>query len=107
MGGLFGIGGPIYASYMSRRTNDYGKIRATMAAIFTVSTAVRIAAFVIAGFFLDKAVWWGVAIIFPFMFIGLGIGHRLHGKLKTKHLSIFVSVLLVASGISLIARTFE
>ena len=107
MGGLFGIGGPIYATYMSRRTNDYGKMRATMAAIFTFSTGVRIAAFVIAGFFLDAAVWWGVAIILPFMFIGLNTGHRLHGKLKTKHLSIFVSVLLVASGVSLAARAIS
>lgn len=106
MGGLFGIGGPFYASYMSRRTNDYGKMRATMAAIFTVSTGLRIAAFVIAGFFLDRAVWWGVAIILPFMFIGLNIGHKLHGKLQTKHLSIFVSVLLIASGVSLIAKPF-
>jgi uncharacterized membrane protein YfcA len=106
MGGLFGIGGPIYATYMSRRTNDYGKMRATMAAIFTVSTGVRIAAFIVAGFFLDPAVWWGVAIILPFMFIGLNIGHRLHGKLDSKHLSYFVSLLLVASGISLVARLF-
>lgn len=104
MGGLFGIGGPIYASYLSRRTNDFAKMRATMAAIFTVSTGARIVAFLIAGFFLDPAVWWGVAIILPFMFIGLNAGHRLHGKLQTKHLSIFVSVLLIASGVSLAVR---
>jgi len=106
MGGLFGIGGPIYATYMSRRTNDYGKMRATMAAIFTVSTAFRIAAFLIAGLLLDEKVWWGFAIILPFMFIGLNIGHRLHGKLERKHLSIFLSVLMIASGVSLVARAF-
>jgi len=106
MGGLFGIGGPIYATYMSRRTNDYGKMRATMAAIFTVSTAFRIAAFLFAGFLLDTQVWWGFAIVLPFMFIGLNIGHRLHGKLERKHLSIFLSILLVVSGISLVARAF-
>ena len=106
MGGLFGIGGPIYATYMSRRTNDYGKMRATMAAVFTVSTAFRIAAFLIAGLLLDARVWWGFAIVLPFMFIGLHMGHRLHGKLRQKHLSIFISVLLIASGISLVARAF-
>lgn len=105
-GGLFGIGGPIYATYMSRRTNDYAKMRATMAAIFTVSTAFRIAAFLIAGLLLDVQVWWGFAIILPFMFIGLNIGHRLHGTLKREHLSIFLSVLLIASGASLVARAF-
>ncbi|NIO43766.1 MAG: TSUP family transporter, partial [Burkholderiales bacterium] len=106
VGGLFGIGGPIYATYMSRRTNDYAKMRATMAAIFTVSTAFRIVAFLIAGFFLDREVWWGVAVILPFMLIGLNIGHKLHGKLERKHLSYFISLLLVASGLSLIARVF-
>jgi len=107
IGGLFGIGGPIYATYMSRRTNDFAKMRATMAAIFSVSTAFRIAAFLVAGFMLDPQVWWGFAIILPFMFIGLSIGHKLHGKLERKHLSYFISVLLVASGISLVARVFS
>ena len=77
-----------------------------MAAIFTVSTAFRIAAFLIAGLLLDAKVWWGFAIILPFMFIGLNIGHRLHGKLERKHLSIFLSVLMIASGMSLVARAF-
>ena len=106
MGGLFGIGGPIYATYMSRRTNDHAQMRATMAVIFAVSTAFRIVAFLVAGFLLDAQVWWGFAIILPFMFVGLNIGHKLHGKLQRKHLSMFISVLLIASGISLVARAF-
>lgn len=105
-GGLFGVGGPIYASYLSRRTNDFSKMRATIAAIFTFSTAFRIAAFLISGFLLKADVWWAAAIIWPFMFIGLTIGHRLHGKLKREQLSIFTSVLLIASGLSLVARAF-
>lgn len=106
IGGLFGIGGPIYATYLSRRTNDFARMRATMSAIFTVSTGIRIAAFLIAGLLLNPEVWWGVAIILPFMFIGLNIGHRLHGRLQAKHLSIFISVLLIASGMSLVMRAF-
>lgn len=106
VGGLFGIGGPIYATYMSRRSNDFAKMRATMSAIFTVSTAFRIAAFLVTGLLLGPQVWWGFAIILPFMFIGLNLGHKLHGKLQRTHLSYFISVLLVASGISLVARVF-
>lgn len=105
-GGLFGIGGPIYATYMSRRSNDFARMRATMSIIFAVSTALRIAAFLVAGLLLNPNVWWGFATILPFMFIGLNIGHRLHGKLQPKHLSIFISALLIASGISLVARAF-
>jgi len=106
VGGLFGIGGPIYATYLSRRTNDFARMRATMAAIFTVSTAFRIVAFVVTGLLLDSQVWWGFAIILPFMFVGLNIGHKLHGRLQRAHLSYFISLLLVASGISLVARVF-
>lgn len=106
LGGLFGIGGPIYASYLSRRSNDFSRMRATMAAIFTFSTGFRIIVFLISGLLLNPEVWWAAALVLPFMFIGLHIGHRLHGKLQRKHLSIFLSVLLVASGLSLAARAF-
>jgi uncharacterized membrane protein YfcA len=105
-GGLFGIGGPVYATYLSRRTNDFARIRATLAAIFTVSTGFRIVTFLISGLLLEPDVWWAAAIIWPFMFVGLHIGHRLHGKLKRKHLSVFMSLLLIASGFSLVTRAF-
>lgn len=105
-GGLFGVGGPIYAMYLARRTHDYSKMRATMSAIFAVSTGFRILVFLVTGFLLQAQVWWTVALILPFMFIGLNIGHRLHGRLKREHLSVFVSLLLVASGLSLVARAF-
>jgi hypothetical protein len=105
-GGLFGIGGPVYATYLSRRTNDFAKMRATISAIFTVSTGFRIIAFLISGLLLQPEVWWAAAIIWPIMFIGLSIGHRLHGKLNRKHLSALISLLLIASGLSLVMRAF-
>lgn len=105
-GGLFGIGGPVYATYLSRRTNDFAKMRATISAIFAVSTGFRVGVFLISGLLLQPEVWWGAVIIWPIMFIGLHIGHRLHGKLNAKHLSVFISVLLIASGISLVMRAF-
>jgi len=105
-GGLFGIGGPVYATYLSRRTNDFAQMRATISAIFTVSTGFRIGAFLISGLLLQPEVWWGAVIIWPIMFIGLNIGHRLHGKLNRKHLSILISLLLIASGLSLVMRAF-
>ena len=105
-GGLFGIGGPVYATYLSRRSNDFAKMRATISAIFTVSTGFRIGVFLISGLLLQPEVWWGAAIIWPIMFIGLNIGHRLHGKLNRKLLSVFMSLLLIASGLSLVMRAF-
>ena len=105
-GGLFGSGGPVYATYLSRRSNDVAKMRATISAIFPVSTRLRLAAFLTSGLLLQPEVWWGAVIFWPIMFIGLNIGHRLHGKLNRKHLSVFMSLLLIASGLSLIMRVF-
>lgn len=103
-GGLFGVGGPIYAMYLSRRTQDYGRMRATLSAIFAVSTGFRIAVFFATGLLLQSQVWWTAALILPFMFVGLNIGHRLHGRLRRSHVSLLISLLLIASGLSLAAR---
>ncbi|MGH8677900.1 MAG: sulfite exporter TauE/SafE family protein [Burkholderiales bacterium] len=105
-GGLFGVGGPIYVTYMSRRTDNYARLRATLSAIFSVSTGFRLIVFLVTGFLLQPQVWWTVLLILPFMYIGLTIGHRLHGRLDAKHLSVFISLLLIASGLSLLLRAF-
>ncbi len=103
-GSLFGMGGPIYAMYMSRRTDDFSRMRATLSAIFAASTEFRILVFLVTGFLLQAQVWWTAALMLPFMFIGLAIGHRLHGRLERRQLSLMVSVLLTASGLSLLIR---
>jgi uncharacterized protein len=103
-GGLFGVGGPIYATYMSRRTDDYARMRATLSAIFSVSTGFRLLVFLATGLLLQSQVWWTAALILPFMFIGLTIGYRLHGRLGHRQIAVFVSLLLIASGLSLVMR---
>jgi uncharacterized membrane protein YfcA len=104
IGGLFGVGGPIYAAYMTARVDDPAKMRATLSAIFSVSTGLRLLVFVFSGLLLQADVWWGVALMLPGMFIGLYIGHHLHGRLGRRQVSVFISVLLVASGLSLLLK---
>jgi uncharacterized membrane protein YfcA len=103
-GGLFGAGGPIYAMYMSRRTGDFSRMRATLSAIFSVSTGFRLLVFLATDLLLQSEIWWTAALILPFMFAGLSIGHRLHGRLAHRQISVFVSLLLIASGLSLAVR---
>ena len=103
-GGLFGVGGPIYVTYMSGRTDDFSRMRATLSAIFTASTGFRLMVFVATGLILTPQVWWAVLLMLPFMYIGLTLGHRLHGRLSGRPLSLFVSLLLIASGLSLLIR---
>ncbi|HEX7955207.1 MAG TPA: sulfite exporter TauE/SafE family protein [Burkholderiales bacterium] len=102
IGGLFGVGGPIYATYMAARIHDPSRMRATMSAVFSFSTGLRVAVYLLSGLLLQKEVWWAFLLLLPAMPVGLAIGHRLHSKLTRRQVGSFVSVLLVISGLSLL-----
>jgi len=102
IGGLFGVGGPIYATYMSARIHDPAKMRATLSAVFSFSTGLRLTVYLISGLMLQFEVWWAFLLLIPAMPVGLAIGHRLHTKLTREQIGRFISVLLVTSGLSLL-----
>lgn len=106
IGGLFGVGGPIYAAYMTARIADVSRMRATLAAVFTFSTGLRVAVYFVSGLALQSEVWWALLILLPIMPIGLAIGHRLHAKLTPQQVGRFISGLLVVSGLSLLWKAF-
>src|SRR5258708_4373093 len=102
IGGLFGVGGPIYATYMAARIHDPSKMRATLSAIFSFSTGLRVTVYLVSGLLLQSEVWWAFLLLLPAMPVGLAIGHRLHARLTREQVGRFISVLLVVSGISLL-----
>jgi uncharacterized protein len=102
IGGLFGVGGPIYATYLTARIPDPSRMRATLSAVFSFSTGLRLTVYVISGLLLQSEVWWAFLLLFPPMPVGLAIGHRLHAKLTREQVGRFISVLLVTSGLSLL-----
>jgi uncharacterized membrane protein YfcA len=102
IGGLFGVGGPIYAAYMTARVPDVSRMRATLAALFTFNTGFRFAVYLASGLIAQADVWWAFLILLPIMPVGLFIGHRLHARLTRDQVGRFISILLVASGISLL-----
>ncbi len=104
LGGLLGVGGPVYAAYMAARMDDPARMRATIATIFSISTGLRLIVFLLSGLLLQTEVWWGVALMLPGMFTGLYIGHRLHGRLGRRQVGAFISLVLVASGVSLLLK---
>ena len=102
IGGLFGVGGPIYATYLAARIPDPVKMRATLSAVFSFSTGLRLTVYVISGLLLQSEVWWAFLLLLPAMPVGLAIGHRLHARLTREQVGRFVSILLIASGSSLL-----
>jgi uncharacterized membrane protein YfcA len=104
IGGVIGIGGPIYAAYMSARMEDPVRIRATISIIFTFSTGLRVVLYLVSGLMLQPQVWWALPLMFPSMVVGLYIGHRLHLNLSRDQVMRMISALLVASGVSVLIK---
>ena len=70
--------------------------------MFSFSTGLRLTVYLIAGLMLESAVWWAFVLLVPAMPVGLFIGHRLHARLTPRQIGHFISVLLLASGLSLL-----
>jgi uncharacterized membrane protein YfcA len=102
----FGVGGPIYVMYLTARGASPDQIRATVPVIFIITTIVRIGLFWAAGLFSLQVLGTAAALL-PVMFLGLWVGHRLHGRLSRAHLVHLIGGLLVVSGASLLARAFS
>ena len=102
---LFGAGGPIYATYMSGRTNDKHVLRSTLSAIIAISAFSRGIAYAVSGLLLHVAILAGALVLVPFVWIGLKVGQRIHMGLTTEQLRRAIGFLLVLTGTTLVLRS--
>ena len=77
-------------------------MRATLSAVFAFSTGLRLVVYLISGLLFQSEVWWAFVLLLPSMPVGLAIGHRLQAKLTREHVGRLLSLLLIASGLSLL-----
>jgi len=103
---VFGAGGPIYATYLSGRLRDKSEIRSTMGTLISISAFIRAGVYAVAGLLLHMAIFAGLAVLAPFVWIGLKLGHRIHTGLTQEQMRRAIGALLVLTGSSLLARTF-
>jgi uncharacterized membrane protein YfcA len=101
---LFGAGGPPYAIYLSRRGLSKEQFRATLAFATMTSISLRVTAFLVTGLLLDLRIWIAAAGVVPAAFAGIALSRRLFLRLSRDTLLRAVSVMLLASGASLIVR---
>ena len=101
---IFGAGGPIYATYLSGRLHDKGELRATVATLIVISAFSRVVIYALAGLLLHLSIFVGVLLLAPFAWLGMTIGQRIHVGLSQSQMRRAVGFILVASGISLLAR---
>jgi uncharacterized membrane protein YfcA len=101
---LFGAGGPPYAIYLSHRGLTKEQFRATMGFATLTSISLRATAFLLTGLLLDPAVWWAALAVVPAALLGISAARRLFLRISRDALLRAVSLMLLASGGSLVWR---
>jgi len=101
---LFGAGGPPYAIYLSQRGLTKEQFRATLGFATMTSISLRVLAFFVTGVLLDPRVWIAAAVAVPAAFAGIMVSRRVFRLISRDTLLRAVTVMLLASGASLIVR---
>jgi len=101
---VFGAGGPPYAIYLSQRGLTKEQFRATMGFATMTSISLRVVAFLITGLLLRLDVWTAALAVVPAAFIGIAAARRAFSWISREALMKAVSLMLLASGASLVVR---
>jgi uncharacterized membrane protein YfcA len=103
IGTLFGTGGPLYVIYFQLRGLPKSLFRSTIATLFLLDGGLRFSGYVISGFYTREMLIW-IVVSFPIMALGLYIGGRIHTGISQRQFQRAIGVLLVISGIALLAK---
>lgn len=106
LGGLFGSGGFMYASYLTRRLEDREAFRATQAILIGLSTAWRIVLCAATGL-LDLPLLLTALLLLPAVPAGHWLARRIDLRLSRRQLDILLNLLLLAAGALLIWRQWQ
>lgn len=106
-GTLFGAGGPPYAIYLSHRGLAKEEFRATITMTILVSLVMRLTAFVLIGLLADVRVWLVAAACVPAAMLGIAFATRMFTRLSRDAIARAVALLLLVTGVSLMARAFS
>ena len=101
---LYGTGGPIYTTYLTRRMSDFEAFRATIALLILTSAGCRLAAFLIAGLLVDSKVWRLALWAVPTCLAAAWVGSRLRHRLDPQALRRLVLWLLLLAGAGVLWR---
>lgn len=99
--GLFGVGA-LLAAYVGRFAKSSDEFKANMCTVFVAENLFRIILYSVMGVITLSSLRSSL-ILMPFMALGLGVGMLFSSKLNDKVVMTIVNVLLILSGISLVA----
>ncbi len=98
-----GGGGTLVVIYINARGIGRAGFRATVAALWFTEMVVRIGGYAWAGFY-DRTALLLFAALLPLMWAGTVVGERLGNRVNSETFSKILAVMLLASGISLLAK---
>lgn len=101
---LFGAGGPPYAIYLSHRDLSKEHFRATLSLTSVFSIGIRGITLAVMGYLLRVDVWLTAALVVPTALVGVALATRVFKRVSRELLLRLVALLLLAMGVSLIAR---
>jgi uncharacterized membrane protein YfcA len=104
-GTLFGMGGPPYLIYLTRRIFDKARLRATMGVMVSISLVIRLAVFGLAGVLFQAQLVSALIWLLPAAGLGLWAGSRIQMRASRDNLLRMLNLVLLACGLSLILRT--
>ena len=102
---VFGAGGPPYVIYLSRRGLAQAKLRATLGFATLTSISLRAVAFLLTGLLLDSRIWLAALAAVPAALIGIAVARRIYARVSRPLLMKLIYLVLLGSGISLLARS--
>src|SRR5688500_14980085 len=102
---VFGAGGPPYVIYLSRRGLTQPQLRATLGLATLTSISLRAVAFILTGLLLDPRIWLIALAAVPAALVGIEWPRRLYFRVSRPLLMKLIYLVLLASGVSLLARS--
>lgn len=100
--GLYGVGA-MMSAYFSRVTEDTASFKANMCFVFVIENVVRLVTYAVSGLMTAEVLLKG-AVLLPVSFLGLAAGMLMAKKLDEKKAKLLIYVLLIISGVVLIAQ---
>jgi len=104
IGAVFATGGPPFVIYLTHRLSDKSELRATMSGLFLIEGSLRVGGMMLAGLLLQDGMGGYLLASLPLMAAGLWVGHHIHLGLSQRQMAAAIGLLLIASGLSLLAR---
>ncbi|MFO8023997.1 sulfite exporter TauE/SafE family protein [Thiohalophilus sp.] len=103
VGTLFGTSGPLYVIYYQLRGLPKSVFRSTIATVFLLEGGIRLSGYAVAGLYSREILHW-IAASLPLMALGLYIGGHIHTTITQRQFQRAIGILLVISGIALLAK---